>query len=197
MWLALVATSLTLVSGCGGESTRLSDQPTESPTDSGGEPRATATASPIPVSTVPEVSASASPTETPLVAGRNVSPPASAPTVPPTATTAPPPTPVAQTGSGIEGITEADPQCPISTPDNPCPPKPVSKTIAVNSDGGREVARVTSGIDGRFRISLPAGIYVITEVLAGAGPPSLKPLRVVVPPATFVRVAVLFDTGIR
>ena len=197
MWLTFAATSLTLVVGCGGVSSRLSDQPTESPTDSGTAAKATATASPIPVSTVPEASATASRTETPLVAGRNVSPSASAPTVPPTATTAPPPTPVAQAGSGIEGITEADPQCPIATPDNPCPPKPVSKTIAISNEVGREVARVTSGRDGRFRISLPAGIYEITEVLAGTGPPSLKPLRVVVPPATFVRVAVLFDTGIR
>jgi hypothetical protein len=40
------------------------------------------------------------------------------------------------TGSGIEGIAEAEPQCPIASPGAVCPPKPVSQTVAVLDANG-------------------------------------------------------------
>ncbi len=102
------------------------------------------------------------------------------------------------TGSGIEGITEAEPQCPISAPGAVCPPKPVSKTIAVLEANGNEVTRFTSAHDGSFRISVAPGRYTLAEVVGTAGtPPSLKPVTVTVPPGQFVHVALMFDTGIR
>jgi len=101
-------------------------------------------------------------------------------------------------GSGVEGITEAEPQCPISAPGAVCPPKPVSKTIAVLDANGNEVARFTSAHDGSFRIALAPGQYTLAEVVSTPGtPPSLKPVAVTVPPGQFVHVALLFDTGIR
>jgi hypothetical protein len=100
--------------------------------------------------------------------------------------------------SGIEGVTEAGPQCPVVTPGAACASKPVSATVAALDATGREVARFTSGPDGMFRIALPPGTYTLTEVVSVAGsPPSLKPTRISVPPDEFVRVALLFDTGIR
>lgn len=100
--------------------------------------------------------------------------------------------------SGIEGITEAEPQCPISAPGAVCPPKPVSKTIAVLDANGGEVTRFTSAHDGSFRISIAPGRYTLAEVVGTAGtPPSLKPVTVTIPPGQFVHVALMFDTGIR
>jgi hypothetical protein len=101
-------------------------------------------------------------------------------------------------GSGVEGITEAEPQCPISAPGAVCPPKPVSETVAVLDANGGEVTRFTSAHDGSFRISIAPGQYTLAEVVGTAGaPPSLKPVTVTVPPEQFVHVVLMFDTGIR
>lgn len=100
--------------------------------------------------------------------------------------------------SGIEGIAEADPQCPIASPGGACPPEPVSRTVAVLAADGREIARFTSATDGSFRVALPPGTYTLEEVVAQPGePPSLKPVAVTVPLDAFVHVVLLFDTGIR
>ena len=100
--------------------------------------------------------------------------------------------------SGMEGIAEADPQCPISAPGAACPPEPVSRTVAVFEPGGREITRFTSGADGSFRVPLPPGTYTLHEVVAKPGiPPSLKPITVTVTSGHFVHVVLLFDTGIR
>jgi hypothetical protein len=98
--------------------------------------------------------------------------------------------------SGVEGIAEADPQCPISAPGAVCPPEPVSRTVAVRGAERREIARFTSAADGRFRVALPPGTYTLEEVVAKP-PPSLKPVTVTVTPGHFVHVVLLFDTGIR
>ncbi len=106
--------------------------------------------------------------------------------------------PSAAGASGVEGIAEADPQCPISAPGAVCPPEPVSRTVAVIDPGGREITRFTSGADGSFRVPLPPGTYTLHEVVAKPGiPPSLKPITVTVTPGHFVHVVLLFDTGIR
>jgi hypothetical protein len=99
--------------------------------------------------------------------------------------------------SGIEGIAEADPQCPIVEPGAACPPAPVSREVAVVAGDGRELTRFRSADDGSFRVSLPPGAYTLREVVAGGQPPSLKPVSVTVPPGAFVHVVLLFDTGIR
>lgn len=100
--------------------------------------------------------------------------------------------------SGIEGVTEAGPQCPSVSPGAACPDKAISATVAVLDPTGTEIARFTSSADGAFRIALQPGTYTLTEIVSVAGtPPSLKPTRVSVLPGQYVRVALLFDTGIR
>lgn len=100
--------------------------------------------------------------------------------------------------SGIEGVTEAGPQCPTVSPGAACPDKAISATVAVLDPTGTEITRFTSSADGTFRIALQPGTYTLTEIVSVAGtPPSLKPTRVSVLPGHYVRVALLFDTGIR
>jgi hypothetical protein len=110
------------------------------------------------------------------------------------------PTPVATASeeqSGIEGIAEADPQCPIVAPGAACPPAPVSRSIAVVAGDGNELTRFRSANDGSFRVPLPPGDYTLLEVVAPGQPSSLKPVSVTIPPGAFVHVVLLFDTGIR
>ncbi|MEO6044671.1 MAG: hypothetical protein ABIQ47_12215 [Tepidiformaceae bacterium] len=92
----------------------------------------------------------------------------------------------------------ADPQCPVVSPTANCPAKPIVATVAVKDVFGREIARITSGSDGSFRMPLPPGKYIISEVLLTPGKPaSLKPETVTVVSGSFLHVALLFDTGIR
>jgi hypothetical protein len=101
-------------------------------------------------------------------------------------------------GSGITGIAEAEPQCPIVSPGSVCQPVPVSKTVAVQDASGSEVTRFTTARDGSFRVSIAPGQYTLVEVVTPAGsPPSLKPVIVIIPSGQFVHVVLLFDTGIR
>jgi hypothetical protein len=110
------------------------------------------------------------------------------------------PSPVATApdgSSGIEGIAEADPQCPIVAPGAACPPAPVSREVAVVAEDGHELTRFRSANDGTFRVPLPPGDYTLREVVESGQPPSLKPVSATVPPGAFVHVVLLFDTGIR
>jgi len=100
--------------------------------------------------------------------------------------------------SGIEGITEADPQCPVVSASAQCPARPVTRTVVVLDPTGSEVARFTSGSDGTFRVGLTTGTYRLEEVVNPPGsPPSMKPVTVEVRAGVFTHVALIFDTGIR
>jgi len=61
--------------------------------------------------------------------------------------------------SGIAGVTEAGPVCPVVNPTNPCPPKPVSRTVVVLDTNGNEVTRFNSTSDGTFHVPLLPGKY--------------------------------------
>jgi hypothetical protein len=116
---------------------------------------------------------------------------------PPGSMFAPSPVAASDGSSGIEGIAEADPQCPIVAPGAACPPVPVSRSVAVVAGDGHELTRFKSTNDGAFRVSLPPGDYTLREVVESGQPPSLKPVSVTVPPGAFVHIVLLFDTGIR
>jgi hypothetical protein len=69
----------------------------------------------------------------------------------------------------------------------------------LNTGDGREMARVQTGSDGRFRVSLPPGEYTI-------GPAPDQPARrfprgeqqtVKVLPRQFTKVTIGFDSGMR
>jgi hypothetical protein len=77
--------------------------------------------------------------------------------------------------------------------------KPLQTTIVISTAGeGREVARLETGSDGRFRVSLPPGEYNV-------GPPPGKirfaprgtEQRVKVLPGQFAQVTINFDSGMR
>ena len=101
----------------------------------------------------------------------------------------------------ITGIVTAGPVCPVVTdpPDPACDDRPVAGAeIVVQNDSGDEVARVLTGEDGSFSVSVAAGRYELVpqpveglmgtaaavEVAVGEGVPA-EP------------VEIIYDTGIR
>lgn len=102
--------------------------------------------------------------------------------------------------SGIDGIAYLGPQCPVVTEDSPCPdvPYPDGRIQVKDRATGEVVTTVTTDADGRFRVELEPGDYVLEGVPPEGKPlPFAKPVDVTVTAGEFVEVVVSFDTGIR
>lgn len=97
---------------------------------------------------------------------------------------------------GIEGIVMLGPQCPVQTLEDPCPDLPYEAWIEVRTAGGESVTRVRSGEDGRFRVGLRAGRYVLHPE-DGDPFPVASEQEVDVRKSVYSEVTVSFDTGIR
>jgi hypothetical protein len=102
--------------------------------------------------------------------------------------------------SGIEGQTVISPARPGPQREGDPGSAPYQTTLVVLSAGnGHEVARIETGSDGRFRVSLPPGEYRI-----GPAPeqqrrrfPRGGEQTVKVTPGRFIRVTLEFDSGLR
>ena len=100
--------------------------------------------------------------------------------------------------SGIRGRVFIGPLCPVVQEGVPCPDAPYQASIRVKRESGDVVATIRSGKDGRFRINLASGRYVLEPLSPNAGaPPYAGPLTVRVRAHAFTRVRIAFDSGIR
>ena len=110
-------------------------------------------------------------------------------------------TPPSAAGTGtVAGMVLAGPVCPVvkSPPDPACADRPVVGAVVVALDAsGREVARASSGADGRYRISLPPGTYTLVPqpVVGLMGTASTLTVEVRSGGTTVADLA--YDTGIR
>ncbi len=102
--------------------------------------------------------------------------------------------------SGIEGEAVIGPTRPShrigdATPDT----APYETTLVVlKASDATEVARVKTGTDGRFRLLLPPGEYVIRVPLdSRIRVPRAEPKRVRVSSGKIARVTLSFDNGLR
>jgi hypothetical protein len=130
------------------------------------------------------------PPSLPQPATRSASPTAS-PTAPPSPSLPP-------VDSGIAGTTVVDGGCPVQRVDQPCPDRPFQARIVVARDNASTVASVQTDADGRFRIPLPPGRYVVRPASpSNARLPRADPLPVVVEPGRYTTITVRFDSGIR
>jgi hypothetical protein len=104
---------------------------------------------------------------------------------------------VARSGkSGIRGMVTAGPTCPVERPDQPCPPAPIAAPVVARTLGGRRIASGRSAPrDGRFRIVLSPGRYVVTAETDGH--PRCPAVTVTVPFGHFAKADVACDSGIR
>lgn len=107
---------------------------------------------------------------------------------------------IPQGESGIEGQAVISPAHPGPLRQGQQSSKPYQTAlVVVNASDGREAARVQTGSDGRFRVSLPPGEYTV-------GPaPDRQPRKfprgeeqtVIVQPGKFTNVTISFDSGMR
>lgn len=107
-------------------------------------------------------------------------------------------TPTTQSGTGLQGIVEAGPTCPVERINSPCPPHPLAATVVVRNSQGAEVTRFHSGSDGRFRVDLAPGTYaLIGQPVGSSFLPRPIPATATVTAGSYVTVNVEYDTGIR
>jgi hypothetical protein len=107
----------------------------------------------------------------------------------------------ANTPSGIRGLVFIGPVCPVERypPDPDCAPRPYVATIWFRSAATHRFVRsVRSAPTGRFRATLPAGVYVVEP---RPGPGIARPERphrtVRVHPGRFSAIRIDYDSGIR
>ncbi len=103
---------------------------------------------------------------------------------------APPPS-----DSGIDGEVRIGPVSPVETIGTPAS-APYSANLTIRREGGGRAVRVTSGEDGRFRVNLAPGIYIV-EPEPGDPLPTAQPVTVTVEAHRFSSVVIDFDSGIR
>jgi hypothetical protein len=100
--------------------------------------------------------------------------------------------------SGIEGTVTIGPTCPVERSDTPCPDQPYHATMVVKDSGGSEVARVQSGVDGKFSIAIGPGTYTVAPQSANPGGlPFAREEPVEVRAGAYTSVTIRFDSGIR
>ncbi|MHB8658743.1 MAG: hypothetical protein ACYC91_12455 [Solirubrobacteraceae bacterium] len=104
--------------------------------------------------------------------------------------------------SGIAGRVLTGPVCPVETlpPQPRCAPRPLAVALRVRRLRGAGGTRtVRSGVNGRFRVRLAPGDYLV-QPLARSGSPFPRPpapLRVLVRRGHFTPITIIYDTGIR
>src|SRR5713101_5422562 len=74
----------------------------------------------------------------------------------------------AQPGTGIQGMVQAGPTCPVERINSPCPPHPLAATVVVRNGSGAEVVRFHSGADGRFKVDTAPGTYTVVGLNLGS-----------------------------
>lgn len=101
-------------------------------------------------------------------------------------------------GTGIQGVVEAGPTCPVERINSPCPPRPLAASILVRDAGGAEVMRFQSGADGHFKVELKPATYTLVGLPIGTGGlPRPIPVTVVVTAGAYSQVTIRYDSGIR
>lgn len=101
--------------------------------------------------------------------------------------------------SGIDGLVTEGPTCPdVSMPlREGCQDQPMPGIRIVVSAGGG-MLDVTSGPDGKFRVPLDPGTYLLTPSVLGSGLATAPaPFSVTVAPNAYTPVEIKYDTGIR
>src|ERR1700737_3537601 len=104
----------------------------------------------------------------------------------------------AQPGTGIQGLVQAGPTCPVERINPPCPPHPLAAPTVVRDGTGAEVTRFRSGADGRFKVDLRPGTYTLVGLTVGSSSlPRPIPTSAPVSQGTYTSVNIEYDSGIR
>ena len=99
-------------------------------------------------------------------------------------------------GSGIEGQVLLGPMCPVVQQGQDCPDQPYQATLTVTNLNGVQVAQFQSDEQGRFRVSLVPGEYILHPESPN-GIPFAGDQSFTVETGRYVQITVLYDSGIR
>jgi hypothetical protein len=102
----------------------------------------------------------------------------------------------ARLDSGIRGKVVYGPTCPVERPGERCE-RPYDARLRIRARATKKiVTTVRSGEDGRFKVRLRPGRYVV-EPVSGSRYPAADPVPATVHSHRFTRVTISFDSGIR
>ena len=102
----------------------------------------------------------------------------------------------ASTTSGVEGQVFIGPACPVVQVGQECPDQPYQATLTVNNSNGREIVKVQTDAQGRFKIPLEPGEYILHPESPNVMPYASEQTFTVVS-GKFTQITVNYDSGIR
>ena len=100
------------------------------------------------------------------------------------------------TDSGVEGQVFIGPVCAVVQVGQECSDQPYQATLTVNSLGGQRIAQVQADSEGRFKIQLQPGEYILHPESPNVLP-SAADQTFIVQAGVFTQVVVNYDSGIR
>jgi Carboxypeptidase regulatory-like domain len=101
--------------------------------------------------------------------------------------------------ANVSGVVLAGPTCPVVTPEEPCPPRPVTDAvIEAQRASGQVVANTHTDADGRYALTVGSGTYTLIATTSPGGP-LCDPVSVTVSAGngSTVQADISCDTGIR
>ena len=103
------------------------------------------------------------------------------------------PTPI---DSGIEGQALIGPMCPVVKAGQECPDRPYQAVVTVNNSQRERIVQVQTDEEGRFKIPLAPGEYILhpesPNVMPYAGEQTVTVVE-----GKFTQVVINYDSGIR
>ncbi len=100
--------------------------------------------------------------------------------------------------TGVEGVVTIGPTCPVVQVGQDCPDQPYAADLTVANPHGKIIARATADADGRFRIALAPGDYVLEAKAANDSPfPAAATFPFAVQEGIWTHLDLTLDSGIR
>jgi len=98
--------------------------------------------------------------------------------------------------SGLEGQVFIGPMCPLVGPGQECPNQPYEAILTINSAEGGRITQVQTDQQGRFRLALKPGKYILHPESSNAMPFSAEQ-SISIEAGRFTQLLVKYDSGIR
>lgn len=107
-----------------------------------------------------------------------------------------PPTP--DGSSGVFGQVTLGPVCPVVKIGEDCPDRPYQATLSILTVSGAPVTRIETNAEGKFRVALAPGDYLLRPETPGNRPmPNAQEQKFTVTTGQFTELQVTYDSGIR
>jgi len=100
--------------------------------------------------------------------------------------------------TGIEGQVRIGPMCPVVQQGQECPDQPYQAVLIIQTSAGRQVTRITTDAEGKFRLTLAPGTYILHPQTPQNSPmPFATDQTFNVVKGHFTQITIVFDSGIR